>query len=83
MIAVNSQSDELLALNEALDRLAQLNERLAQIVECRYFGGLSEEQTAEVLGISVRTVRRDWVKAKGWLYTQLQPDAPSASDSIR
>ena len=83
MIAVNSQSDELLALNEALDRLGQLNERLAQIVECRYFGGLSEEQTAEVLDISVRTVRRDWVKAKGWLYTQLQPDAPPASDSIR
>lgn len=82
MIAVNSQSDELLALNEALERLSQLNERLSQIVECRYFGGLSEEQTAEVLDISVRTVRRDWVKAKGWLYTQLQPDSPPASDTI-
>jgi len=74
LIAVETQSDEILALNEALERLVQLNERLAQVVECRYFGGLSEEQTAEALGISVRTVRRDWVKAKGWLYDQLQPD---------
>lgn len=80
LIAVEAQSDEILALNEALDRLAGLNERLSQVVECRYFGGLSEEQTAEVLGISIRTVRRDWVKAKGWLYDQLQPDGPAAAD---
>ncbi len=76
LIALESQSDEILALNEALDRLAALNERLARLVECRYFGGLSEEQTAEVIGISVRTVRRDWVKARGWLYMQLYGEVP-------
>jgi RNA polymerase sigma factor (TIGR02999 family) len=76
MVAVHGQSDEILALNEALERLSELNERLAKIVECRYFGGLSEEQTAEALGISVRTVRRDWVKAKGLLYTMLQAEGP-------
>lgn len=81
MLAVQSQSDEILALNEALERLAELNERLVRIVECRYFGGLSEEQTAEVLDISVRTVRRDWKKAKGWLYTQLQAEGPPPDPS--
>lgn len=81
MVAVSGQTDEILALNEALERLAVLNERLASIVECRYFGGLSEEQTADVLGISVRTVRRDWVKAKGWLFTQLQPDDPPPAET--
>jgi len=81
MVAVQGQSDEILALNEALERLTELNERLARLVECRYFGGLSEDQTAEVLGVSVRTVRRDWVKAKGWLYTQIQPDIPQDGSS--
>jgi RNA polymerase sigma factor (TIGR02999 family) len=76
MIAVNAQSDDILALHEALERLAELDERASKIVECRYFGGLSEEQTADVLGISVRTVRRDWVKAKGWLQMQLSADGP-------
>jgi RNA polymerase sigma factor (TIGR02999 family) len=83
LIAIESQSDEILALNEALERLTELNDRLVRIVECRYFTGLSEEQTAEVLGISVRTVRRDWVKARGWLYSQLYgqgPDSPDATD---
>jgi RNA polymerase sigma factor (TIGR02999 family) len=76
MIALESQSEEVIALNEALERLNALSERLARVVECRYFGGLSEEETAEVLAISVRTVRRDWVKAKGWLYNHLYGDGP-------
>jgi RNA polymerase sigma factor (TIGR02999 family) len=86
LIAIDNQTDEILALNEALERLTALNERLARNVECRYFGGLTEEQTAEVMGVSVRTVRRDWVKARAWLYAQLYggtpPDAdePEASD---
>jgi len=82
LIAIENQSDEILALNEALERLTALNDRLVRIVECRYFTGLSEEQTAEVLNISVRTVRRDWVKARGWLYSQLygEPDAPDSTD---
>jgi RNA polymerase sigma factor (sigma-70 family) len=45
--------------------------RLTQVVECRYFAGLTEEETAEALGVSVRTVERDWLKARGWLYQEL------------
>lgn len=68
---VDAQSDELVALNEALERLMTLNERLGRVVEMRYFGGLSEEETAEILGVTPRTVRRDWAKAKGFLYDAL------------
>ena len=71
VVASNDQSETLLALDEALGRLAALNERLARVVECRYFGGLTEEETAEALGVTARTVRRDWVKAKAWLYGEL------------
>jgi RNA polymerase sigma factor (TIGR02999 family) len=65
-------SDQLLALDEALARLAALDARLARVVECRYFGGLTEDETACALGITARTVRRDWVKAKGWLFRELR-----------
>ena len=71
-IAADQSSEALLALDEALTRLGALEERLARVVECRYFGGLTEDETAEVLGVTPRTVRRDWVKAKGWLYRELQ-----------
>jgi len=67
LIAVDHQADTLLALDLALDELGQLNERLVRLVECRFFAGLTEEDTAAVLGVNVRTVRRDWVKARGWL----------------
>jgi len=62
---------DLLALDEALTRLQALNERQAQVVELRYFGGLSEEESAEALKISVRTVRRDWNFARVWLHREL------------
>lgn len=62
---------EVLALDEALNRLAALDERKSRIVELRYFGGLSVEETAEVLGLSAITVKRDWLKAKAWLYREL------------
>ena len=65
------QGEMLLALDEALTRLAALNDRLARVVECRYFGGLTEDETADALGVTARTVRRDWVKAKSWLYAEL------------
>jgi RNA polymerase sigma factor (sigma-70 family) len=52
-------------------RLATLDPRLGQVVECRFFGGLTEEETAEVVGVTPRTVRRDWTRAKGWLYREL------------
>jgi RNA polymerase sigma factor (TIGR02999 family) len=65
------RSAEMLALDEALGRLAALDPRQGQIVELRYFGGLSLEETAEVMGISAITVRREWGKAKAWLYREL------------
>jgi RNA polymerase sigma factor (TIGR02999 family) len=65
------RSAEMLALDEALGRLAALDPRQGQIVELRYFGGLSLEETAEVMGISSITVRREWGKAKAWLYREL------------
>jgi RNA polymerase sigma factor (TIGR02999 family) len=66
------RTEEILAVNRALERLATVDERLCRLVEYRYFGGLSEEETAEVLHLSTRTVRREWAKAKGWLYQELQ-----------
>ena len=70
-LAVEERAEGLLALNEALDRLAQLDPRQSRVVECRFFGGMTEEETAAALGVTPRTVRRDWVKAKGWLYQEL------------
>jgi RNA polymerase sigma factor (TIGR02999 family) len=62
---------EIVALDEALGRLAELDERQSKIVELRFFGGLNEEETGNVLGISTRTVKRDWRLAKAWLYQEL------------
>ena len=70
-VAVEQRAELLVALDEALQRLEALDERLGRVVECRFFGGLTEEETAEVLGVTSRTVRRDWTKAKGWLYREL------------
>jgi len=76
MVAAEEQSGDLVALDDALSRLATLDERLARVVECRYFGGLTEEETAGALGVTARTVRRDWVKAKAWLYRELHSREP-------
>ena len=62
---------DLIALDEALDRLAALDERKALIVELKFFGGLSVEETAEVLGAAPVTVMREWAKARAWLYREL------------
>jgi len=62
------------ALAAALVRLAAHDQRQAKVVECRFFGGLTEEETAEALGMSARTVKRDWAKARSWLYESLYPD---------
>ena len=70
-IPLEDRAEMLVGLDEALDRLAGLNPRLAQVVECRFFGGMTEDETAEALGITDRTVRRDWIKAKGWLHGEL------------
>jgi RNA polymerase sigma factor (TIGR02999 family) len=61
----------LIEINDALGRLAQLSLRLAQVVECRFFAGFTDEQTAQALGLTERTVRRDWVKARAWLRREL------------
>jgi RNA polymerase sigma factor (sigma-70 family) len=71
-VTVEDQAEALLELDEALTRLSRLDERLGRVVECRFFGGLTEEETGEALGITARTVRRDWVKAKGLLYAELR-----------
>lgn len=71
-IALNDRADELIALDEALTRLSGFDERLAQVVEYRYFGGLTIEETASVLEVSTMTVKRDWNKAKAWLYRELR-----------
>ena len=68
----DDRADLLLALDEALTQLSEVDERLARVVDCRFFGGLTEEETAEALGVTARTVRRDWVKAKGWLNQALR-----------
>ena len=66
------RASELILLDEALHNLAVLDPRKSEVVELRYFGGLSLEETAEVLGVSVMTVRRDWRAAKAWLFRELQ-----------
>ncbi len=63
---------EVLALNEALERLAMLNTRQRDVVECRFFGGLSVEETADALDISIATVKRDWRLARAWLHHELK-----------
>lgn len=67
----DDSAEGLLTLDEALTRLGAMAPRLAQVVECRFFGGMSEDETAVALGTSPRTVRRDWMKAKGWLAAEL------------
>jgi len=77
LTAAATQADSLLELHEALDQLAKLDKRLARVVECRFFGGMTEQETAEALHVAVRTVRRDWIKARGLLYQALRADAPN------
>ena len=72
-VAADEGAGDLLALDEALTRLAALDARLARVVECRYFGGLTEDETAAALGVTSRTVQRDWAKARAWLYKELYP----------
>ncbi|MEO5824610.1 MAG: ECF-type sigma factor [Gemmatimonadales bacterium] len=71
-IAADDQPEVLLQLDEALTRLAELEPRLARVVECRFFGGLSEEEIAAALDVTVRTVQRDWVKARMLLRRALE-----------
>lgn len=69
--SIEARAEEILAIDEALTALAGLNDRLAKLVELRFFGGLTVEETAEVLGVSERTVKREWRKARAFLYRAL------------
>lgn len=71
-VAAEAPDARVLAVDEALQQLAAVSPRLAQVVECRYFAGYTEPETALALGVSVATVERDWVKARTWLYQHLQ-----------
>lgn len=76
-IPVDALADEMLGIDEALSRLESLDERLARVVEWRFFGGMTEEEVAAALGVTVRTVRRDWQKARAFLYRELAGDRPA------
>ena len=72
LLFTEEQSDDLVSLDEALERLAQFDHRQSRVVELRFFGGLTAEETAEVLGISSKTVKRDWTVARAWLHREVR-----------
>ena len=78
----DSDIERVLAVDQALGRLRDIDERLVQVVECRFFSGLSDAETAKALGVSTRTVSRDWIRARAWLTKTLgrSVDAPEADD---
>lgn len=71
-LLADERADLLVALDDALTQLAAVDQRLVRVVECRFFGDLTEQETAAALGVTARTVRRDWVKAKAWLQRALE-----------
>jgi RNA polymerase sigma factor (TIGR02999 family) len=71
-LAVETLAEEILAIDRALDKLRSLDERLAQVVEYRFFGGMTDEEVAGAMGVTARTVRRDWQKARAFLVRELQ-----------
>ena len=71
LLEVEARGIEVLALDGVLESLARIDSRKSRVVELRYFGGLSLEETAEILGVSTETAKRDWRMARAWLYTQL------------
>jgi RNA polymerase sigma-70 factor, ECF subfamily len=75
-LGTEDRAELLVAIDDALDRLKELDARQAQVVECRFFGGMTEEETVTALGISVRTAKRDWAKAKSWLHREIAAEHP-------
>jgi RNA polymerase sigma factor (sigma-70 family) len=75
---VGPQGEDLLALDAALDGLERVDARMFQVVQLRYFAGLTVEETAEVLGVSPRTVRREWETARLWLFRRLAHEGQAA-----
>ena len=74
-MAPQESADTLIAIDRALDRLAERDERMARVVELQFFGGLTQEESAAVLDVSTRTVRRDWTAARAWLSKALSEEA--------
>jgi len=70
-LSTEERAELLIAIDDALGRLKEIDARQAQIVECRFFGGMTEEETAAALGIGLRTAKRDWAKAKSWLHKEI------------
>lgn len=79
-LGASMELDELLDLDRALDRLEALDPRLRQVVEYRYFGGLKDAEIGELLGVTRRTVQRDWSRARAWLYRELYEADGASSD---
>lgn len=76
--AAQDEPATLIALDNALKRFAEVDERAARVVECRYFAGLTTEETAEALDLSTATVKRDWAAARAWLYRALNEESDGA-----
>jgi len=79
LLPVQDDAEWILTVDQALEQIRPINERLADVFVCRFFAGLSEEETAEALGVSLRTVQRDWQRAKAWLGQFLADDDPPAA----
>jgi len=77
VVAVGDRAAELIALDDALNALAALDPRKSRLVELRFFGGLSNEEVAEFMGLSLRTVEREWRKAKVWLHHAISKEEPN------
>lgn len=72
-LPLQAEAEELLTIDQALKGLAEVDPRLVRVFECRYFGGYSAEETSEALGVPLRTVQRDWLRARAWLLELLSP----------
>jgi RNA polymerase sigma factor (TIGR02999 family) len=81
LVGSPERAARVLELDQALERLGARDPRLARIVECRYFAGFTENETAEAIGVSVRTVQRDWRRARAWLRVELDDGVPGGGDA--
>jgi len=81
-VASAEQPEMILALDDALRQLSSIDPRLEKVVDCRFFGGMTESETASAVGVSERTIRRDWKRARGWLYAHLADDLATGGPTV-